>query len=354
MLLWPALAALAAAGASAQDAGTSVHFSPASVSAAPAVPASAGLVYDSGESEPTREAWDTVLFQGRSSAPGAVFEVSRRLPSGAWSPWTAAEVKRHANGRFWGRARLGPGAGALRVRARVAGGGPLPSVEVWSVEVFESSDAEVGPAAADQEPAPAAVETPGPRAFTRRDWKALAPKEPYLASVPRRATLHHTSGSRPATLAESLQEVGFIQDFHQNGRGWNDIGYHYLIDAAGRLFEGRPESVLGAHVRGHNAGNIGVAFLGTHHAPKNHPVPKAQLDAFVDLLVYLSRRYAMKPESLLGHRDYSDTDCPGDLAAPWLKEARRRLANPPAALAGLPSALGSAAPAALSWDGVLP
>jgi len=141
-------------------------------------------------------------------------------------------------------------------------------------------------------------------------------------------TLHHTAGFAAITLTEGLEQVRRIQDFHQNGRGWSDIGYQFLMDQEGRLYQGRPflnkadpfdqgpRLVQGAHVGGANTGNIGVSLMGCYHPPAGTGC-RDEMDLFaIDSLIvtfgFLSERYKVSPDQMKGHRDFNNTSCPGD------------------------------------------
>jgi hypothetical protein len=147
------------------------------------------------------------------------------------------------------------------------------------------------------------------------------PDEPY------RLTVHHTEGPRAVTWDDAVTEMRLIQDFHQRGRGWIDIGYHFVIDGSGRIFQARPLSVVGAHTASNNDGNIGISFMGNFMAET--PGDK-QLEAFVALARYLDRRYGISPDILRGHRDYKSTDCPGDHLYALLPRLQAALAAPQA------------------------
>lgn len=300
------------------------------------------IVFDSGESAWVAAAWDTLLFQGVSPDPQIAFEASRRDASGAWGPWTPASVSRHPGGRFWAKVSLRPAApGRLRVRA-IAGRVEGPhAVKLFTIEVFAAET----PTSSSGRRAPAAPERL-PELRERASWGARPPKQPWDSDDHYRLTLHHTSGHRPATLEESVREVFFIQDFHQNGRGWNDIAYHVLVDPEGRIFEGRPLGALGAHALHNNVGNVGVVFLGTYHEPDlDRPTP-AQLAALVRVGRWLRSVYGVEPSTLKGHRDYKKTDCPGDILYPLLAGLREEMSRP-AMTAVLPPAM-LARPL---WDG---
>lgn len=323
---------LAAAPAAANDEGRAVtfgsvegaRFTVTSGSPAPRV------VYDSGVSDPIAVDWDTVLIQGESPDPAISFQVTRSTAANA--RWETLNARRFPGGRFWAKARLAKAPGTLKLRALDAGAKPH-AVEVYSVEVFEDAPEPAGsgvpPARGPQDPT-----ATRPALHTREEWHAVAPAAPYTPDpLPWRVTLHHTDGKYTRTLAESLDEARFIQDFHIHGRGWNDIAYHFLVDPAGRIFEGRPEGTLGAHTLGNNEGNVGIVLLGTYHPPVNNRPTQAQLESVAALGRYLVARYGIDPDSLKGHRDYKQTDCPGDLAyakLDGLRLAFKGLPMPPA------------------------
>ena len=271
-----------------------------------------------GPSDPFSGPYDTVLFQGELPDAHVGFEATRE-EAGAWSPWTRAQVRRSPDGRFWAKVAFpGPGTGPLRLRT-VGPAGPVPAaVTLYSFQAFLAAPPPAPVPGGSQ--APAKTDTIG--VVERNAWGAKPPKQPYSAHVPARFTQHHTAGRRPATLQESLNEVRFIQDFHQNGRGWNDVGYHFLVDAEGRVFRGRPVDVVGAHVKDDNSGNVGVSFMGTHHPPFNHPVTAEELEASVRIGRWLEAEYGVKPETYKGHRDRGQSDCPGDILYAQLEKVR--------------------------------
>lgn len=179
------------------------------------------------------------------------------------------------------------------------------------------------------EPVPAPVVSPpsAPAVLTRADWGA----KPYKGTpVPQPRydflVLHHAAGFHADTEAEGLARMRDIQRLHQDDRGWSDIGYHFLVDSAGRVYQGRPYAqslpldqrpnlVIGAHVAGQNTGKVGVCVLGCYHAAANgcdDAVTPEALHAVVHLMAFLCHRYGIAPDHLRGHRDFLGTDCPGD------------------------------------------
>ncbi|UPT76013.1 MAG: N-acetylmuramoyl-L-alanine amidase [Elusimicrobiota bacterium] len=331
---------LAAAPSLAGDLGTEVTFASArgarfAVQAGPPAPR---VLFDSGDSDAPAGEWDVLLIQGELPDPSVRFMALR--PGGA-TVWVELAVHRRADGRFWAKGRFQRKAGPLRLRAVDAGIAADHEVTVYSAEVFaDSPDAPAAAAPPARGPAdPAAVP---PAHHARAAWGARAPTNPLSPDpMPWRVTLHHSDGRYTASLAESLQEARFIQEFHQDGRGWSDVGYHFLVDPLGNILEGRPLGTLGAHTQSNNEGNVGIVLLGSYHAPKNHATTAAQLASAAALGRFLVARFGLDPDSLKGHRDYKKTDCPGDLAYPKLPELRRAFDVPRApAIAASPD-----------WDG---
>src|SRR5690554_2206478 len=97
-----------------------------------------------------------------------------------------------------------------------------------------------------------------------------------------------------------------IRDWHVNGNGWRDIGYHYVIRRDGTVERGRSEEVAGAHVYGHNSDSIGICLVGGKPARHGGPAcnfTRAQWIALEDRVRDLVRRYPMVEVS--GHNDYT-------------------------------------------------
>ena len=104
--------------------------------------------------------------------------------------------------------------------------------------------------------------------------------------------------------------VDDIRKWHLD-KGWDDIGYHYVIYLDGSVHKGRDESVVGAHCKGHNANSIGVCYVGGKEKgtckAKDTRTP-AQKESLIRLLMELVCRY---PDAeILGHCDLADRKCP--------------------------------------------
>lgn len=103
--------------------------------------------------------------------------------------------------------------------------------------------------------------------------------------------------------------VADIDRWHRE-RGFDGIGYHYVVYIDGSVHEGRPLNKVGAHCKGHNAHSIGICYIGgvdLNGKPKDTRT-LAQKDALVNLLMRLKRRF---PKAVIrGHRDFAAKACP--------------------------------------------
>ena len=120
----------------------------------------------------------------------------------------------------------------------------------------------------------------------------------------------------------SAERVQAIRQMHIKERGWADIGYHWLIDRDGTVLPGRKETVIGAHVAGHNAGTIGISLFGGLTSKPHDPFLKnftnRQQVALVDLIDDIMARTAI--EWIKGHNQVdAGKACPGFWVPDWLK-----------------------------------
>src|ERR671910_395917 len=104
----------------------------------------------------------------------------------------------------------------------------------------------------------------------RSAWGAdsVPPREPPIYGEVQLAFVHHTVTANDYTPEESPGIVLAIARYHRNSQGWNDIGYQFLVDRYGQIFEGRAggidQAIVGAQAQGFNSVSTGVACLGTH------------------------------------------------------------------------------------------
>lgn len=135
-------------------------------------------------------------------------------------------------------------------------------------------------------------------------------------------TVHYT-----ATYPDQIVTRDIVDRWHRE-RGFNAIGYHWLVRRDGTVEQGRLESVTGAHVRGHNTGNIGVCWAGGLDRASGPNVgvknmTEAQERALVGLLREIKERHPRA--EILGHRDLVATQCPGfDVRSWWAAHEKAR------------------------------
>lgn len=114
----------------------------------------------------------------------------------------------------------------------------------------------------------------------------------------------HCSATPDST--ESKFSVEDVRRWHIEERGWKDIGYHYYITRDGEVAKGRKDSEIGAHVKGHNRGSLGVCYEGTHFPTV------AQLDSIMNLYRVLNSMYGITHDKWFGHYEFNPKkECPG-------------------------------------------
>jgi N-acetyl-anhydromuramyl-L-alanine amidase AmpD len=178
----------------------------------------------------------------------------------------------------------------------------------------------------------------------RSAWHARSPDRGNVEPMSKidRVTIHHSAmyfrDTTPATCATQIQQ---IQREHMNGRSYGDIGYHFLIDPSGRIWQGRELRYQGAHASGtNNVGNIGVCMLGNFVRGRGGqgPTPQ-QVQSMRRLVASLMVQYHFGPDGIHRHSDFKVTECPGALMEPVVAQMVRDLRrNPGRALADVAAA----------------
>lgn len=152
----------------------------------------------------------------------------------------------------------------------------------------------------------------------------------------------HCTATRPDFMRgnSTAAKVAEVRRWHTTPpRNWSDIGYHYLIDRDGTVSKGRPVERVGAHVRGHNTGTIGVSLFGGHGSAETdnffEHFTQAQDSALRNLLYDLRSRHGDVRVS--GHNEYAAKACPGFSVDEWL--ARKPAPKPAAVTPRKPQSL---------------
>ncbi|MCA2217716.1 N-acetylmuramoyl-L-alanine amidase [Jidongwangia harbinensis] len=317
--------------------------------------------------------------------PGTVRVRVRSAADGRWSDWHELESdgrspadragvdaggRGHTDPVWVGasdgvEARLGAGFGRTAALP--------PGLRLDLIDPDQPMPAPAPAAAPDPAPAPQAAPAtlsraagvavpprPVPRMTARSGWQA---DETIVADPPEYSTdvrvmfVHHTAGTNNYRCADSARIVRGIQRYHVLSNGWNDIGYNFLVDRCGNLFEGRRggvnRAVLGAHTMGFNSHASAIAVLGDYRGrgvsatvrTRIAQVAAYKLGAYGQLpggrSVLVSNgsdRYAKGTSvtfnRISGHRDAGRTACPGDTLYGQLGAIR---------------GVAGAAPAGLGW-----
>lgn len=151
-------------------------------------------------------------------------------------------------------------------------------------------------------------------AISRSTWAKgqPIPKNMKPMKLTRYITIHHdgmtsftsTSKSTAAARLETIRKAHLRRD----GGRWGDIGYHYAIDPAGRLWEGRSLKWQGAHVKARNEGNIGVVVLGNYEKQSLNRAQSAAIEATLKLLM---KKHSVPVSRVRTHQEWAATACPG-------------------------------------------
>lgn len=179
-------------------------------------------------------------------------------------------------------------------------------------------------------------ESPVSGIIPRRDWTNEGPNLSLINPMNgvNRITVHH-DGMPPIIIRSKGEVARRLEQIRQahtgnnddNGRHWADIGYHYIVDPQGRVWEGRPVRYQGAHVHYNNEHNLGVLVLGNFDEQSPTPEALRTLDAF---LADRMRAYNVSLERVFTHQEINSTRCPGTNLQAYMRSTRSsrgRLAN---------------------------
>ena len=146
-----------------------------------------------------------------------------------------------------------------------------------------------------------------------------------------RVTVHHTAHRTHGTSrSEAIRSIRLDQRYHMGTKRWGDIGYHYLIDAGGRVWQGRDVRWQGAHAGNGllNRGNIGVCLLGNFTSGAQGQAPSAaQVSSLQALVRHLRQQHRISISKIFTHREMPgvETVCPGPRLQSVVDRMRRRM-----------------------------
>ncbi len=307
--------------------------------------------------------------------PDAHPQLRVRLADGRWGPWVSAAAHGHGPEADAGEAatRGEPlwigGARELQLRSAK----PLMGARLHLVSSGSGESAQASAPALAQPVLQAGAGQPP--IIAREAWaRGTAPPRfaPEYGAV-ELGFVHHTENPNGYSAAQVPAMLRAIYAFHRFVNGWNDIGYNFVVDLYGRVFEARAggidEPVVGAHAGGYNLVSSGVAVLGSFSGTPISPQARAALTrllawklslhglpamgrvtvrvnpAGASYSKYPARARVSLPR-IAGHRDADSTECPGDVLygeLPSIRGTVTRLAGTPV-LATLAQAPGAPAP----------
>ncbi len=298
---------------------------------------------------------------------GTIRVRTRSTGTGRWGPWQSLEADGGAAGDHRGATDpLWVGA-SDGVEARIDGvRGPLPEdLRLDLINPDVPAEPAPAPAVAPKVPvleaARAAVPLPArpvPRMITRAGWGAnesIVKAAPTYTGPIQVFFVHHTATGNGYSCRDSAGIVRGIQAYQVRSKGWDDIGYNFLIDKCGTIFEGRGggvgRPVLGAHTLGFNTDASAIAVIGTYDGAG---VSTTVRTAIATVAAYKLGAYGNAPNGkvvvtsgggnkypagakavlfrISGHRDAGRTDCPGDTLYAQLPAIRAIAGAAPAGL----------------------
>ncbi|MCI0397145.1 MAG: N-acetylmuramoyl-L-alanine amidase [Chloroflexi bacterium] len=304
------------------------------------------------------QSFNTVVPQWLTQAPEAASLTIRLRTSpggGRWSEWRTVEVNDDwtlpGSETAVGQMTTVPAADVTHHAFQFSvsfsryTGRPAAVLQQLRLTFIDSTN---GPTAAElaplaQQPPQSPGEYPKPPVVGRSVW-CTDPACNYsggLVYVPvTHLIVHHTAtGNDPSDWPAVVRAIWF---YHTVTLGWGDIGYHYLVDPTGVIYEGHlgGDDVVGVHAGPANSGSMGVALLGTFTRPEEDPPgippPPTMLPPLAELLAWKADQkdinvydagylpnVAWGLPYLMGHRDVDGlTVCPGDqmhVLLPWLR-----------------------------------
>ncbi|MFI9394882.1 N-acetylmuramoyl-L-alanine amidase [Streptomyces bauhiniae] len=237
---------------------------------------------------------------------------------------------------------------------------PSASESTGPTETASPSDS-ASPSPSASVPAAPRSTVPRPPITPRSGWKAdesISPEAPtYIDGKIKAVVVHHTASTNDYTCAEAPSIINAVYTYDVTGLGWKDLGYNFVVDKCGTIYEGRKGGVdlpvVGAHAYGFNSQTTGIAVLGTY---VDSPPPMAAMASVARLAAWKLGQYGVQPDATVtlttalsgqnlagrtwepgeemtlpaihGHRDGYNTVCPGDAFYAALGTVRTLAAGP--------------------------
>jgi hypothetical protein len=185
------------------------------------------------------------------------------------------------------------------------------------------------------------------KVISTKDWGARSSRNniKFSRTNPKFIIIHHTASLNPPNHASKGTEAGAkkyardIQKFHMDTNGWSDSGHNFLNTTAGILLEGRHGTLdavkEGQCVQSAHAAKQGNKLAGGNQSPgienegtfMTHTMEAKQWNSLVELCVELCKSCNIVPANIRGHKDFSNTLCPGNWLYNQLPKLRKEVAD---------------------------
>ncbi|OYN89973.1 hypothetical protein CGZ92_01640 [Parenemella sanctibonifatiensis] len=260
-----------------------------------------------------------------------------------WSDWQQLTLSEEAEGEARGGSEPLWVGEATGFEVRLRGTGAASDVQVSLIRSeTRSTDTQQRPQVQRRSAANGAAQ---PVITTRAQWGAderlITPDcvAPNIASTLKAGVVHHTAGSNNYTAAQAAAQLRGIYAYHVRDRGWCDIGYNFLVDKYGKIYEGRhggiDKPIVGAHAGGWNTATVGVSIMMNSDTMKPTDV---SLEAMVSVFAWKFSLHGIDPmgkttlngrtiNTIEPHKALTATDCPGVNLSPKLDWIRQRTAQ---------------------------
>ena len=255
---------------------------------------------------------------------GTLVEVQTRGDDGKWTGWQSLHIEPGQDGRPGTEPLWVGDSDGVAVRVLSAGSDEVSGLSLATIDPGKTPEITSVAASNGQPPI-----------ILRSKWGAKSNTScdnPRYGDATLGAVIHHTVGSNSYTKAQSAGIVKGIQSYHMGSRNWCDIGYNFLVDKYGQIFEGRSGGITKT-VRGAHAGNgpvnqetMGVSLMGTFTTANPTTAMK---NATADLVAWRFAQEGVPAKGtyklggltlnrISGHRNVVSTECPGATVYRWL------------------------------------
>lgn len=183
------------------------------------------------------------------------------------------------------------------------------------------------------------------KVVTTAEWGARPAKASFSRTIPRYVIVHHTDNQNPpkdssqGTIEGATRFARDIQKFHMDGNRWSDSGHNFLNTTGGFILEGRHGSLdavkQGFCIQSAHAAQDAEKLANGNQSPgienegnfMTFQMGQKQWDSLVELCASLCASCNVSPINIRGHRDFSNTDCPGDWLYSQLPRLRKQVAD---------------------------